>query len=183
MDKILKYKKASDIFRIILIFGTLSSGAYNIISLINSQEFSGHVMISTILFYSFIFAALVFMTIFDIKRFKLIDEVFGKVDDVDKEIAKNLLYRIKEVDIGELAFLNYEYEDEIRLEHESSQLKICLKQMIKGHKIYLGLVKVYFELYEEMKGKVDLFTPNDLIEYKYLTELIPLLERNNQDQI
>ena len=181
MDKILKYKKASNIFRIIGLFGILFLGAYNIISLINSQEFSGHVMISTILFYSFVFVALVFMTIFDIKRFKLIDEVFGKVDDVDKEIAKNLLYRIKEVDIGELAFLNY--EDEIRLEHESSQLKMCLKQMIKGHKIYLGLVKVYFELYEEMKGKVDLFTPNDLIEYKYLTELIPLLERNNQDQI
>ena len=181
MDKILKFKKASDIFRIILLFGTLSSGGYNIISLIDSQEFSGHLMISTILFCSFIFATLVFMTIFDIKRFKLIDEVFGKVDDVDKEIAKNLLYRIKEVDIGELAFLNY--EDEIRLEHASSQIKICLKQMIKGHKIYLGLVKVYFELYEEMKGRVDLFTPNDLIEYKYLTELIPLLERNNQDQI
>ena len=122
-----------------------------------------------------------YMTIFDIKRFNLIDEVFGKVDDVDKEIAKNLLYRIKEVDIGEFAFLNY--EDEIRLEHESSQLKICLKQMIKGHKIYLGLVTVYFELYEEIKGNVDLFTPNDMIEYKYLTELIPLLERNNQDQI
>ena len=34
-----------------------------------------------------------------------------------------------------------------------------------------------------MRGKVDLFTPNDLIEYKYLSELIPLLERNNQDQI
>ena len=181
MDKILKYKKASNIFRIIVFLGALSLGAYHIISLINSQEFSGHVMISTILFYSFVFVALVFMTIFDIKRFNLIDEVFGKVDDVDKEIAKNLLYRIKEVDIGEFAFLNY--EDEIRLEHESSQLKICLKQMIKGHKIYLGLVKVYFELYEEIKGNVDLFTPNDMIEYKYLTELIPLLERNNQDQI
>ena len=62
-------------------------------------------------------------------------------------------------------------------------MKICLKQIIKGHKIYFGLVKVYFELYEEMRGKVDLFTPNDLIEYKYLTELIPLLERNNQDHI
>ena len=181
MDKILKYKKASNIFRIILIFGALSLGAYHIISLINSQEFSGHVMISTILFYSFIFAAIVFMIIFDIKRFKLIDEVFGKVDDVDKEIAKNLLYRIKEVDIGEFAFLNH--DDETRLEHESSLLKICLKQIIKGHKIYFGLVKVYFELYEEMRGKVDLFTPNDLIEYKYLTELIPLLERNNQDHI
>ena len=183
MDKILKFKKASDIFRSILLFGTLSSGGYNIISIINSQEFSGNLMISTILFCSFIFATLVFMTIFDIKRFKLIDEVFGKVDDVDKEIAKNLLYRIKEVDIGELAFLNYEYEDEIRLEHESSQLKICLKQMIKGHKIYFGLVKIYFELYEEIKDKVDLFTPNDMLTYKYLTELIPLLEKNSQDYI
>ena len=59
MDKILKFKKASDIFRIILLFGTLSSGGYNIISLIDSQEFSGHLMISTILFCSFIFATLV----------------------------------------------------------------------------------------------------------------------------
>ena len=88
MDKILKYKKASNIFRMILIFGTLSLGAYHIISLINSQEFSEHVMISTILFYSFIVVALIFMTIFDIKRYKLIDEVFGKVDDADKETAK-----------------------------------------------------------------------------------------------
>ena len=83
--------------------------------------------------------------------------------------------------IGEFAFLNY--EDEIRLEHEPSQLKRCLKQIIKGHKIYFGLVKVYFELYEEIKDKVDSFTPNDMLEYKYLTELIPLLERNNQNQI
>ena len=122
----MKYKKASNIFRMILIFGTLSLGAYHIISLINSQEFSEHVMISTILFYSFIVVALIFMTIFDIKRYKLIDEVFGKVDDADKETAKNLLYRVKEVGIGEFGFLNY--EDEIRLEHEPSQLKICLKK-------------------------------------------------------
>ena len=74
-------------------------------------------------------------------------------------------------------------EDEIRLEHDSSQLKLCLKQIIKGHKIYFGLVKVYFELFEEIKDKVDSFTPNDMLEYKYLTELIPLLERNNQNQI
>ena len=119
------------------------------------------------------------MTIFDIKRYKLLDEVFGKVDDADKEIAKNLLYRIKEADIEEFSFLNYEDE----LEHESSQLKSCLKQIIKGHKIYFGLVKVYFELFEEIKDKVDSFTPNDMLEYKYLTELIPLLERNNQNQI
>ena len=107
--------------------------------------------------------------------------MFGKVDDADKEIAKNLLCRIKEVDIGEFNFLNY--EDEIRLEHDSSQLKLCLKQIIKGHKIYFGSVKVYFELFEEIKDKVDSFTPNDMLEYKYLTELIPLLERNNQNQI
>ena len=138
-------------------------------------------MISTILFYSFVVVALIFMTIFDIKRYKLLDEVFGKVSDADKEIAKNLLYRVKEVDVGEFRFLNY--EDEIRLEHEESQLKICLKQIIKGHKIYFGLVKVYFELFEEIKDKVDSFTPNDMLEYKYLTELIPLLERNNQNQI
>ena len=181
MDKILKYKKASNIFRIILFWGTISLGAYHIISLINSQEFFGHAMISTILFYSFIVVALIFMIILDIKRYKLLDEVFGKVDDADKEIAKNLLCRIKEVDIGEFSFLNY--EDEIRLEHESSQLKLCLKQIIKGHKIYFGLVKVYFELFEEIKDKVDSFTPNDMLEYKYLTELIPLLERNNQNQI
>ena len=70
-------------------------------------------MIITILFYSFIVVALIFMTILDIKRYKLLNEVFGKVDDADKEIAKNLLCRIKEVDIGEFNFLNY--EDEIRL--------------------------------------------------------------------
>ena len=181
MDKILKYKKASNVFRITLIWGVISLGAYHIISLINSQKFFGHAMISTILFYSFVVVALIFMTIFDIKRYKLLDEVFGKVDDADKEIAKNLLCRIKEVDIGEFSFLNY--EDEIRLEHESSQLKLCLKQIIKGHKIYFGLVKVYFELFEEIKDKVDSFTPNDMLKYKYLTELIPLLERNSQNQI
>ena len=179
MDKILKYKKASNIFRGILVFGTISLGAYHIISLINSQEFLGHAMISTILFYSFIVVDLIFMTILDIKRYKLLDEVFGKVDDADKEIAKNLLYRIKEADIEEFSFLNYED----RLEHESSQLKSCLKQIIKGHKIYFGLVKVYFELFEEIKDKVDSFTPNDMLKYKYLTELIPLLERNSQNQI
>ena len=178
MDKILKYKKASNIFRRILVFGTISLGAYHIISLINSQEFLGHAMISTILFYSFMVVALIFMTILDIKRYKLLDEVFGEVDDADKEIAKNLLYRIKEADI-EFSFLNCED----RLEHESSQLKSCLKQIIKGHKIYFGLVKVYFELFEEIKDKVDSFTPNDMLKYKYLTELIPLLERNSQKQI
>ena len=57
---------------------------------------------------SFVVVGLIFMTIFDIKRYKLLDEVFGKVDDADKEIAKNLLCRIKEVDIGEFSFLNYE---------------------------------------------------------------------------
>ena len=181
VDKILKYKKASNIFRIISVFGTLSLLAYMIISVINSQEFFGHAMISTILFFSFVVVELIFMAIFDIKRYKLLDEVFGKVDDLDKEIAKKLLCRIKEVDIGESSFLNY--EDEIRLEHESSQLKFCLKQIIKGHKIYFGLVKVYFELFEEIKDKEDLFTPNDMLEFKYLTELIPLLERNNQNYI
>ena len=181
MDKILKYKKASNVFRITSILGVISLGAYHIISAINSQKFFGHAMISTILFYSFVVVALIFMTIFDIKRYKLLDEVFGKVDDADKEIAKNLLCRIKEVDIGEFSFLNY--EDEIRLEHESSQLKLCLKQIIKGHKIYFGLVKVYFELFEEIKDKVDSFTPNDMLKYKYLTELIPPLERNSQNQI
>ena len=181
MDKILKYKKALNVFRITIILGGISLGTYHIISAINSQKFFGHAMISTILLYSFFVVVLIFMTIFDIKRYKLLDEVFGKVDDADKEIAKNLLCRIKEVDIGEFSFLNY--EDEIRLEHDSSQLKSCLKQIIKGHKIYFGLVKVYFELFEEIKDKVDSFTPNDMLEYKYLTELIPLLERNNQNQI
>ncbi|MBE6632411.1 MAG: hypothetical protein E7623_06905 [Ruminococcaceae bacterium] len=181
MDKILKYKKASNVFRITLLLGVISLGAYHIISLINSQKFFGHAMISTILFYSFVVVAFIFMNIFDIKRYKLLDEVFGKVDDTDKEIAKNLLCRIKEADIGEFSFLNYEYE--IRLEHESFQLKLCLKQIIKGHKIYFGLVKDYFELFEEIKDKVDSFTSNDMLEYKYLTELIPLLERNNQNQI
>ena len=176
MDKILKYKKASNVFRITSILGVISLGAYNLISAINSQKFFGHAMISTILFYSFVVVALIFMTIFDIKRYKLLDEVFGKVDDADKEIAKKLLCRIKEVDIGEFSFLNYEDG----LEYE---LKSCLKQIIKGHKIYFGLVKVYFELFEEIKDKVDSFTPNDMLEYKYLTELIPLLERNNQNQI
>ena len=111
VDKILKYKKASNIFRITLILGAISLGAYHIISLINSKEFFGHAMISTILFYSFVVVALIFMTIFDIKRYKLLDEVFGKVDDADKEIAKNLLCRIKEVGIGEFSFLNYEDAD------------------------------------------------------------------------
>ena len=174
MDKILKYKKASNIFRRILVFGTTSLGAYHIISLINSQEFFGHAMISTILFYSFFVVSLIFMTILDIKRYKLLDEVFGKVDDADKEIAKNLLYRIKEADIEEFSFLN----SEDGLEYE---LKSCLKQIIKGHKIYFGLVKVYFELFEEIKDKEHLFTPNDMLVYKYLTKLISLLERDNQN--
>ena len=79
------------------------------------------------------------------------------------------------------ADLSYNYEDEIRLEHESSLLELCLKQITKGHKIYFGLVKVYFELFEEIKDKEHLFTPNDMLVYKYLTKLISLLERDNQN--
>lgn len=179
MDKILRYKKAVNIFRIISIPTLIALFVYMIISVCNSQEFSGHALVSTISFFAFIVVEVIFFIIFDAIGFKLIDEFYGKVNENDIEIAKNLLCRIKEIDVGE--FLDYDAKS--RLELDSSPLKICLKQIIRGHKIHFDSVKAYFDLFEEIKDKTNLFSEKDMVTYKYLTELLPLLERNNHNEI
>ena len=116
---------------------------------------------------------LLFFTIYDIRRNRIVKKYYGSVSEEDKILAKELLDKIQVVDNNEYDFFNLFHYD-----IDDLAVKQSLKSLIKGKKVNIGL-------YDPIKAvKYEIETNNiddkysDIEFNNYIFELISLLERN-----
>lgn len=176
MNPVNKYKKIILYLRtitvplvIVLLIGFL-------IIILSDDHFGNDDLIAIIVFASVTVILIGVFIYLDISRYRIVDKYFGKVTEEDKGIAQDLIVRLDDLHRNEYDFLNrpqfQEYED---------SCAVILKQIIKGHKVYKGLMELYFEIQqiivtmnEDEKMKYESY--ND-----YLLRLVELFSRNQSD--
>ena len=86
------------------------------------------------------------ITLFEIKRKKIIKKYYGIVLEEDKLIAKQLLEEIDVLDN------EYDFFDKFKFDEEEVVVEQCLKLVVKGKKVYKGLSDIIFDINNEIKN-------------------------------
>ena len=165
------YKKQISIFKIVGIICTVVSLIYFIITILNCSVFDLKAIIACLIFALSLVVFMIFFTIFDIKRNKIIKEYYGIVSEADRQKAKSLLDKISVVDKNE-----YDFYDILRCDTENVDISQMLKLLVKGKKIYIGLYKPTKSIEQEIINNIEKYTDEEFNDFIF--ELVPLLENN-----
>lgn len=146
---------------------------YFMTTISNTDSFDTSAIIACSVLGGFIIVMMIFFTIYDSRRNKIIKKYYGVVSEEDKQIASQLLDKISIVDHNE-----YDFYDLFRYDLGSSDIEASLKLLIKGKKIYIDSyepIKAIEQelLYNNMDNKY-----NDIEFNEYIFEFVKLLERN-----
>ena len=168
-----KYKKQHTIFRLIMMVYLMIVLAYFIITILKCETFDTSAIIACSVFGGSIGIIMIFFSVFDIRRSKLLKKYYGTVSEEDKAIAKGLLENIKIVDNNE-----YDFFDLFHYDTDDLMVKQSLKLLIKGKKVYIGAYDPIKTIEQELlTNKTDnKYTDTEFNEY--ILELVKLLERN-----
>lgn len=168
-----KYKKQIAVFGITYLIGILLVFAYFLITILNCETFDTSAIIACSVFGGSIGIIMIFFSVFDIRRSKLLKKYYGTVSEEDKAIAKRLLENIKIVDNNE-----YDFFDLFHYDTDDLMVKQSLKLLIKGKKVYIGAYDPIKTIEQELlTNKTDnKYTDTEFNEY--ILELVKLLERN-----
>lgn len=168
-----KYKKQIAVFSITYLIGILLVFAYFLITILNCETFDTSAIIACSVFGGSIGIIMIFFSIFDIRRSKLLKKYYGTVSEEDKAIAKGLLENIKIVDNNEYDFFHLFHYDTNDL-----MVKQSLKLLIKGKKVYIGAYDPIKTIEQELltNNADNKYTDTEFNEY--VLELVKLLERN-----
>ena len=167
-----KYKKTNNLFRNISLFCMLITFPYFIITILNRESFDKSVIIACSGAGISVVLLMIILTIFDIKRNKLLKKYYGTVSEEDKSIAIELLDKIKVVDNNE-----YDFFDLFHYDIDDLMVKQSLELLIKGKKVYIGVYDPIKIIEQEIKNNND-NKYNDIEFNNYIFELVKLLERN-----
>ena len=165
------YKKQISIFKTVGIIYTVVSLIYFIITILNCSVFDLKAIIACFIFALSLVVFMIFFTIFDIKRNKIIKEYYGIVSEADRQKAKSLLDKISVVDKNE-----YDFYDILRYDAVDADISQMLKLLVKGKKIYIGLYKPTKSIEQEIINNKEKYTDEEFNDFIF--ELVPLLENN-----
>jgi hypothetical protein len=140
---------------------------------LNCETFDTSAIIACSVFGGSIGIIMIFFSVFDIRRIKLLKKYYGTVSEEDKTIAKGLLENIKIVDNNEYDFFDLFHYDTDDLKVEQS-----LKLLIKGKKVYIGIYGPIKIIEQELLTNNADNKYSDIEFNNYIIELIKLLERN-----
>ena len=146
-----------------------------LIVVLKADSFDLSVIIAVVVFVISIFSLLICSLLFDKKRNKIIDNYYGHVSEKDKVTAVNLLSKIYLVhnDYDIYAVLHFDDYD------LSKALQYCLKSIIKGKKVYIGMSACIHAVLEEIKNNNNDNKYCDQVFNDYIKECSILIERNN----
>ena len=168
-----RFKKELLIFRIILVTVVMIAFACLLIIITRNESFDLEDIIVCSTFGGITVLSMIFFTIYDIRRNKLLKKYYGTVSEEDKIIAKELLDKIKIVDNNK-----YDFFDLFHYDTDDLMVKQALELLIKGKKVYVGIydpIKIFEQ--ELINNNAD-NKYNDMEYNNYIFELIKLLERN-----
>ena len=168
-----KYKKQIAVFSITYLIGFLLVFAYFLITILNCETFDISAIIACSVFGGSIGIIMIFFSVFDIRRSKLLKKYYGTVSEEDKAIAKGLLENIKIVDNNE-----YDFFDLFHYDTDDLMVKQSLKLLIKGKKVYIGAYDPIKTMEQEIINNNADNKYNDIEFNNYIFELVKLLERN-----
>ena len=112
---------------------------------------------------------------FDKKRKKIIENYYGCVNEKDKITAVNLLSKINLVHNDYDIYKVFHFDDY----DLSKALQYCLKSIIKGKKVYIGMSACIHAVLEEIKNNNNDNKYCDQVFNDYIKECSILIERNN----
>ena len=168
-----KYKKTNNLFRDISLFCILITFPYFIITILNRESFDKSVIIACSGAGISVVLLMIILTIFDIKRNKLLKKYYGTVSEEDKSIAIELLDKIKVVDNND-----YDFFDLFHYDTDDLMIEQSLKLLINGKKVYIGVYDSIKIIEQEIINNNADNKYNDIEFNNYIFELVKLLERN-----
>lgn len=170
-----KYKKQFSIYQCTMILYVIGLLIYVVATVLNANKFDLHVIIACSVFVISIILGMLGITLFEIKRKKIIKKYYGIVLEEDKLIAKQLL---EEIDV-----LDNEYDiyDKFKFDEEKVVVEQCLKLVVKGKKVYKGLSDIIFDINNEIRNNNIDNKYSDIKYNKYIENFCNLIGRNNVD--
>ena len=168
-----RFKKELLIFRIILVTVVMIAFACLLIIITRNESFDLEDIIVCSIFGGITVLSMIFFTIYDIRRNKLLKKYYGTVSEEDKIIAKELLDKIKIVDNNK-----YDFFDLFHYDTDDLMVKQALELIIKGKKVYIGIYDPIKIIEQELLMNNTNNKYNDTEFNYYIFELVKLLERN-----
>ena len=129
-DVFKKYKKHFSVYQCTMILYVIGLLIYVVATVLNANKFDLPVIIACSVFVISIILGMLGLTLFEIKRKKIIKKYYGIVLEEDKLIAKQLLEEIDVLDN------EYDFFDRFKFDEEEVVVKQCLKLVVKGKKVY-----------------------------------------------
>ena len=174
-DVFKKYKKHFSVYQCTMILYVIGLLVYFVATVLNANKFDLPVIIACSVFVISIILGMLGLTLFQIKRKKIIKKYYGIVLEEDKLIAKQLLEEIDVLDN------EYDFYDKFKFDEEEVVVKQCLKLVVKGKKVYKGLSDIIFDINNEIKNNNIDNKYSDIKYNKYIENFCNLIERNNVD--
>lgn len=174
-DVFKKYKKQFAIYQCTMILYIIGLLIYVVATVLNANKFDLPVIIACSVFVISIILGMLGLTLFEIKRKKIIKKYYGIVLEEDKLIAKQLLEEIDVLDN------EYDFFDKFKFDEEEVVVEQCLKLVVKGKKVYKGLSDIIFDINNEIKNNNIDNKYSDIKYNKYIENFCNLIERNNVD--
>lgn len=174
-DVFKKYKKHFSVYQCTMILYVIGLLIYFVATVLNAYKFDLPVIIACSVFVISIILCMLGITLFEIKRKKIIKKYYGIVLEEDKLIAKQLLEEIDVLDN------EYDFYDKFKFDEEKVVVKQCLKLVVKGKKVYKGLSDIIFDINNEIKNNNIDNKYSDIKYNKYIENFCNLIERNNVD--
>lgn len=174
-DVFKKYKKHFSVYQCTMILYVIGLLIYVVATVLNANKFDLPVIIACSVFVISIILGMLGLTLFEIKRKKIIKKYYGIVLEEDKLIAKQLLEEIDVLDN------EYDFYDKFKFDEEKVVVEQCLKLVIKGKKVYKGLSDIIFDINNEIKNNNIDNKYSDIKYNNYIEDFCNLIERNNVD--
>ena len=168
-----RFKKELLIFRIFLVTVVMIAFACLLIIITRNESFDLEDIIVCSTFGGITVLSMIFFTIYDIRRNKLLKKYYGTVSEEDKILAKELLDKIKIVDNNK-----YDFFDLFHYDIDDLMVKQALELLIKGKKVYVGIYDPIKIIEQELLMNNTNNKYNDTEFNYYIFELVKLLERN-----
>lgn len=174
-DVFKKYKKHFSVYLWTMVLYDIGLLIYFVATVLNANKFDLPVIIACSVFVISIIMGMLGITLFEIKRKKIIKKYYGIVLEKDKLIAKQLLEEIDVLDN------EYDFFDKFKFDEEEVVVEQCLKLVVKGKKVYKGLSDIIFDINNEIKNNNIDNKYSDIKYNKYIENFCNLIERNNVD--
>ncbi len=174
MNESERFNRKDTIITVVLF--ALFAGALTYLCVAARSELKTHCIIALVLVCTVIIAAVITFVIMRAQRRRLAQTLYGAVTEADRAIAADLIKRIKQLNYARYEFLTndprkfYEFDPKI--------IKMHLKSIAKGYKVYEGNLSVFFDIADEIEFAPEKNLPVNADFNRYVRGLAELAKRN-----